>query len=253
MSFPSATIIIRTLNEAEKLRFLLGRLREQKYGGRLEFVVVDNESRDDTRTVAEYFRAKVVILPRNQFTFPKSMNVGARQASGEILVFTVGHALPKNNRWLMSGLRHFVDETKRVGGVYSPIIPHKLPGYPKRTLAEIFFYYPKYLQALIKGTHIVKKGGMGVLGATNCAVRKVIWENHNFNESYECGGEDGEMAKWIRNNGWNIVCDPEFAVYHSHGGGVGKVVRQFRYWSRLGGPTKFDPKKLDFRDDLDFS
>lgn len=251
MNWPSVSIVVRTLNEKERLKNLLNNLNEQKYDGKKEIIVVDNESVDGTAETAKKFGAEVVIIPRDEFTFPKSLNVGATEANNEILVFTVGHALPVSSQWLKSGIRHFAD--KKVGGVFSPVIPHKFPGYPKRTLAEIRFYYPGYIMAVIKGFHPVKFRGMGVFGATNCAVRKDLWLKHHFDERFELGGDDGEMAKWLREQGYKIICDWRFAVYHSHGLGFRGLKEQFNYWSKLGGPTTFSRDEFVFREDLDFS
>jgi len=256
MIWPSVSIIIRTLNEANRLRNLLFRLECQRdrYNRKeagVETIVVDNESADNTVEIARNWGAKVITLKRNDFTFPKSLNVGAAAAANEILIFTVGHALPVSYEWLEAGLRHFASSV--VGGVFSQVIPHKSsPFYPKKTLAEILFYYPGYLQARIRGPYIVGKRSMGVLGATNCAIRKSIWEQHHFDERFECGGEDGEMARWIQEHNYQIVCDWQFAVYHSHGMNFRGMREQFRYWSRLGGPTTFNRDKIKFRKDLDF-
>ena len=253
MEWPSVSVVIRTLNEEKRLRSLLSLLRRQEYEREVEIIVVDNQSADGTVRASKEFGAKIVTISRNKFSFPRSMNLGAAEATGDILVFTVGHALPKSRRWLKFGLRHFSD--KVVAGVYSRVIPHKLPGYPKRTWAEIFTYYPAYFHNLIMGVRYIgiDNLGMGVFGATNCALRRELWVKHHFDERFELGGEDGEWAKWVCSEGYKIVCDSKFTVYHSHGLGLFGLIRQLRYWSKLGSPTTFDKNEFSFRQDLDFS
>ena len=253
MDWPSVSVIVRTLNEERRLRNLLNLLRKQEYEKKVEIIVVDNESVDGTVEVSKKFGAKIVTIPRDEFSFPKSMNLGAAEASNDILIFTVGHALPKGRRWLKFGMQHFSNE--KIAGVYSRVIPHKFPGYPKRTLAEIFTYYPVYFHDLIKGVRYIgiDNLGMGIFGATNCALRKKLWLERHFDERFELGGEDGEWAKWVCSEGYKIVCDPKFTVYHSHGLGSLGLIRQMKYWSKLGGPTTFDKNEFNFRQDLDFS
>lgn len=251
MKEPTVTFIIRTMNEAEKLYRLLTCLKSQEYGGEIEIIVVDNESTDESRKVAKEFGAKVLSISKKDFSFPRAMNVGAGKASGDILVFISSHALPVSERWLKSGIVHFADS--EVGGVYSPTIPHNAPGYPKRTLAEIVFYYPGYLLARIRGPHCVTSARMGILGATNCAIRRSLWQEHNFDESFGAGGEDWEMAKWILKCRYKIIRDHRFAVYHSHGLGIRGMKEQFDYWARLAQPQKFKREKLFYRKDLKFS
>ncbi len=93
---------------------------------------------------------------------------------------------------------------------------------------------------------------MGVLGATNCAIRKSLWEKHHFDEKYGLGGEDGEWAKWARDAGYIIMIDPSFAVRHSHPmKNLSDMRKQLSYWGKLGKPSIFEKKELNFRRDLD--
>lgn len=208
-------------------------------------IVIDNESDDGTQDAALYWGARVITVERNKFSFPLSLNVGAEAATGEIVLFVVGHAIPFKRDWLKCGIEHFNDP--RVAGVYSPVVP--LNGC---TLAETLFYWPGYLIARWQGPHCVRKGGMGVFGATNIALRKSLWEAHPFDERYGLGGEDGEWAGWALSQGHKIICDPGFAVRHSHGLGFRGLKKQFQYWSKLGGPTTFRRDEFDFRHDLKF-
>ena len=127
---PFVSIIIRTMNEKEYLSELLTAIKNQGYKGKYELIIVDNESSDGTVELATQNYARVVTIKKEEFSFPCSLNRGAESASGEILVFLVGHALPFKHDWLRSGLSHFSDPI--VAGVYSPVIPKKV--YLSRTL-----------------------------------------------------------------------------------------------------------------------
>ncbi|MEK7061881.1 MAG: glycosyltransferase [Patescibacteria group bacterium] len=239
------SIIIRTLNEKKCLAELLAVLRRQDYSGETEIIVVDNQSTDGTAEFAVQQGAKLVTIKKDDFSYPFSMNKGAEVASGEILVYLVGHALPFKNYWLRHGLEHFADP--QVAGVYSPVIPKK-----GCTFAEMLFYWPGYLHAWMRGPHCVKQGAMGVFGATNIALRKNLWEKHHFDERYGLGGEDGEWAGWVMSQGLQIVCDYRFSVRHSHGLGFSGLKKQIQYWSKLGKPSVFSRGEFEFRKDLKF-
>jgi len=239
------SIIIRALNEREKLQKLLAILRQQDYQGEIELILVDNESVDGTLELAQTEGMKTVTIPRDEFSYPKSLNLGAAAATGKILVFTVAHALPFNENWLSSGLHYFANP--QVAGVYSPVLP--LPGC---TIWETLTYWPNYLLSRIRGPHPDKGKMLGILGATNCAIRKALWQEHPFDESRGLGGEDGEWADWARNQGLLIINNWQFAVKHSHGLGLMGLIEQNRYWLKLGGPTVFDRRELYFRKDLNF-
>lgn len=238
-------MIIRTMNERDRLADLLIAIRNQDYIGKVETIVVDNESSDGTAQLALENGAKLITIRRQYFNFPLSLNKGAEAASGEILVCLVGHALPFRNNWLRCGLEHFSDP--KVAGVYSPNIPRK-----GCTLAETILYWPGYLIAKMRSPYRVSEVGMGVFGATNIALRRNLWQEHHFDEQYELGGEDGEWAGWAMSQGFQIVCDCRFAVRHSHGLGFSGLKKQFEYWSKLNKPTVFSREEFRFRKDLKF-
>lgn len=241
----SVSIIIRTLNEKENLTRLLKFLDGQDFKGEKEIIVVDNESTDGTPDVAKEMGARVITIKRDEFSYPKSMNVGVSVAKYPIVILTVGHASPVNKNWISSAVKHFSD--LKVAGVYSPVIPQK-----NHSLSESILYWPGYISAKIKSPFSIKKSGSGVFGATNVALRKSIWEKNKFDECYEMGGEDTKWAKDILAKGYKIICDTNFAVIHSHHLNLWGVIQQIKYWNKLNKPTKFSKKEFDFRKDLKF-
>lgn len=239
------SIVIRTLNEKESLNDLLLALKEQDYKGEKEIIVVDNESTDGTPELAKQFGAKIVTIKKNEFSYPKSMNAGCAAATGELIVLTVGHALPINNNWLTLGVKDFKDE--KVAGIYAPTLPGK-----KSSFIEKIAYSFNYQVAKLRGIREVKRFEIGILGATNCVIKKNLWQAHNFDESYGLGGEDGEWAVWAINNGYKILCDYNFSLQHSHGLGFFAFIKANQYWRRLTRPSTFDKKALNFRKDIKF-
>lgn len=237
------SIVIRTINEKEKLSRLLDTIDIQDFPGEKEVIVVDNESTDGTKELAISRGAHVLTIGRETYTYPKAMNMGVDAAAHELVVLTVGHALPFHDFWLTSGARHFNDPS--VAGIWGPVIPHKGASW-----AELLFYWPNYLLARVRGPIRAKHAGPGVLGATNCIVRKSLWTEHKFDERYELGGEDKEWADWATKKGYVIVCDAAFSLRHSHGLNAQQLKKQWAYWRKLGEPTKFDRKELEFRQDL---
>lgn len=82
---PHLTIIAPTLNEEGNIKSLFESIRRQT-NIKAEIVVVDGGSIDKTVSIAESYYAKVIVekgLPE----FP-SRNIGAKVASGDILLFT---------------------------------------------------------------------------------------------------------------------------------------------------------------------
>lgn len=245
MSQPTISVVIRTLNEADSLRELLTTIANQQGIDRksLEIIVVDNESTDNTQDVAREYGAQVVILPRNKFTYPKSMNLGMATAKAPIVVLTVGHALPISSHWLASILPHF--NNSKVAGVYGAVLPKKRCGFFERLM-----YWQNYARACILNPRTIRRIGVGVFGATNIALRRELWLRHPFEEQYELGGEDTHWAEWAFRQGYVIIRETGFTVRHSHGLSLLGYIAQIRYWHRLNQPTKFSRDALRYRKDI---
>lgn len=238
------SIVIRTLNEKERLEELLRALKKQKCSLPFEIIVVDNESTDGSKELAEGFGTKVITLPRQEFTYPKSMNLGVEHSSGEYIVLTVGHALPISDYWLENIVLDFKNEN--IAGMYGPCLPRK-----GALFFEKYLYYFWYAIQAIGGKKTLTRNRTAIMGATNCVIRKSLWLKNKFDERFEMGGEDSQWANWALNQGYKIILDPNFVVRHSHPiKNFSDYRQQMAYWGKLSKPTKFDHKELEFRTDL---
>lgn len=87
---PAVTAIIPARNEAELIRGKVENTLGQRYPrDRLEVLVVSDGSSDDTESIVEAFdegQVRLVCLPPSGKA--RALNVGAAEATGEILVFT---------------------------------------------------------------------------------------------------------------------------------------------------------------------
>lgn len=220
-----ASIIIRTKNEAKLLSKVLEKLALQTEKD-FEVVIVDSGSSDCTLSIAKSFQNRLNLsiyqIPATSFTYPYACNYGAGRAKGEYLVYISGHSIPLNNSWLYSGLSNFKD--KNVAGVYGNVRPSA-----DATFVEWLYYFPGF----ITGKKIINKRGMGILANTNSIIRRELWEKHHFDENYADGGEDGEWAYYFISEGYRIIKDPQFTVYHSHHLGLLGLIRQYRHWCKV--------------------
>ncbi len=231
---PNLSIVIRTLNEAARLEQLFEDIHHQRYASEVEVVVVDNESTDRTRQVATYYGAEVVTLPRSEFTYPKSMNLGVEASSHDTVFLTVGHALLSNVYNLHAGARHFKGNS--VAGAFGTVLPNDNASLIEKlaTLGCITW--------ASKPADTIKKATMGVLGATGAMIAKPVWQElGRFDERYETGGEDTALAGLMIEGGYEVIKEPALTVHHSHGLGLVDSIRQVRAWNKtLKAPQKFD-------------
>jgi rSAM/selenodomain-associated transferase 2 len=77
------SIVIPTLNEADRIVGCLQSLRAWRQGG-AELIVADGGSTDTTAVLARPFADRVLVGPRGR---AKQMNLGAAQAQGDVLLF----------------------------------------------------------------------------------------------------------------------------------------------------------------------
>ena len=219
------SILIRTKDEQKWLGEVLRRLSKQTEQD-FEVVIVDSGSSDTTLSIAGKFKEildlKIFHIKPEEFTYPYACNFGASRASGEFLVYLSGHSLPISDKWLDSGLKDFSND--KVAGVYGNV-----HASPDASIWEKIYYdfgfKPKKA--------IIRKSRIGVLGNTNSIIRKELWQKHPFDENYSAGGEDTAWARYYLSKGFVVIRDSAFSVYHSHGLGLGKFIKQVRHWHKI--------------------
>lgn len=96
------SVVIPVRNGGEQLRQLLAGIRSQRKVEDVEIIILDSESTDNSVHTAGEFGAKVVTIPQKEFNHGRTRNIGAAEASGDYIVFTVQDATPVNNYWLYS-------------------------------------------------------------------------------------------------------------------------------------------------------
>ncbi|MDO8570602.1 MAG: hypothetical protein Q7R97_03385 [Candidatus Daviesbacteria bacterium] len=79
---------------------------------------------------------------------------------------------------------------------------------------------------------------MGILGTTNAIIRHDLWHKHHFNKEFVHGGEDGEWARHFFNQGFVVIHDPKFTVYHSHKLHFLDLIKQFLKWRKMSEPRE---------------
>lgn len=197
-----ASIVIRTYNEEEWLGRTLKKVLAQKYSGTFEVIVIDSGSTDSTVTIAKSFSVKLIEIPKELFTYGRSLNMGAKAAKGKYIVNLSAHAPPVQEHWLQSLLSPFKD--KKVGATFGKQIP--LPGCNPLDARELRAFY---------GTKKTKNNVPHMFSNSNGAVRKSLWKSIPFDESLPYA-EDQFWAKTIVQKGYNVVYVPSGVVMHSH-------------------------------------
>lgn len=203
------SIVIRTKNEEEFIDATLRRVNEQEFGGSYEIIVVDSDSTDSTLHIIKKYNVKLLQIPQQQFTYGRSLNIGASNAKGTFIVNLSAHALPRDKKWLTNLIKGFEDHN--VAGVYGRQLSIGLVNPYEALLNEIFFGKNK-VNFTLKDKKRLKKIHFT---NSNAAVRKDVWQGVKFNERVPYG-EDMLWQSEVIKAGFCIVYTPDAAVYHTH-------------------------------------
>ena len=90
---------------------MLFKLKKQKFVKSIEIIVVDSGSKDDTLKIAEKYQAHIYKIKHEEFSHSFARNMGAKKASGEIIIFMTQDALPIGDNWISKIVKP-IDECK---------------------------------------------------------------------------------------------------------------------------------------------
>lgn len=216
---PRIGAVIPTLNAGPEWPAVLDALRRQTAASRLDLVVVDSGSADNTAGVAREFGAKVVEIPPSEFNHGGTRNLGARHAKGDYLVFMTQDALPADEYFLEA----LIASAERHGaaGVCARQIPRPDAGpLTRRGLeawaggsAERRIMRIDSMDEFFR-SHPMERYLRCVFDNVASLVRRGAWERIPFPEVPF--GEDLEWAFRAMVQGYTLVYEPEARVVHSH-------------------------------------
>lgn len=204
--FPFITVVVPTYNRARVLPHLFASLAKQHYpSDRMELVVVDNSSSDDTESVVEQWKQ---VLPFSTRFYRKenkgpaaSRNYGAARARGEIIAFTDSDCIVSAD-WLRNSLRGFDNGAGIVCGPFLPV--------------------PREDEGLLVAQQSPITNDRGCYPTANLLVRKDAFDAAaGFDERYGLypwgeliAGEDADLAWRLKRRGARAEFIPNVVVCH---------------------------------------
>lgn len=199
---PDISIIVRTRNEERWIAHCLEMVYQQNHSG-FEVILVDNASTDRTLQVARRFSLAATIHI-DKFLPGLALNEGIRASGGRFIVCLSAHCIPKRTDWLSCLRRHF-DDDETLAGVYGRQLPLSFTGaLDKRDLLFAF------------GLDRRRQVRDYFFHNANSMLRRDVWNQYPFDETVT-NIEDRVWGKAVTSAGYNLVYDPDAAVYHYHG------------------------------------
>jgi rhamnosyltransferase len=172
----------------------------------------------ETPEAAAGFPVRRIPLASQEFSHPRALNLGIREASGEIVSILSGDATPANERWLESLVRALVDS--HVAGTYSRQV--RRPGVPQSKAEEFRIWWRYRRQSSFQ-----RKDPL--FSNASAAFRRDLVLAIPFDESL-VELEDYDWGMRVRDQGYTIVYAGDSEVYHSHGSSSLQTVRRMVYY-----------------------
>ena len=217
------SILIPVQNGGDDLRRCLDAIARQQVDDDVETIIVDHHSSDGTPEYARSRGARVVEIGHSEFGHGATRNLAAREARGEVLVFTVKDAYADDDLWL-SRLRDALRSDETLAGVYGRQIPHDGASPPEQFFLN-FLYGP---EPRVQRAHAPADLSMQttLFSNVNSAIRRDVWERFPFADDLFTA-EDQDWARRVLLDGYSLRYDPAAAVRHSHRYTVANAYRRF--------------------------
>ncbi len=215
------SVVVCTFNRSESLRRMLNSLREAAIPDHLscEFIVVDNNSDDDTRLVFEKIENHHESIIRYVFEDKRGLsharNRGIKESRGEIIAFTDDDVIV-DKYWIQNIDKAFKEHNDAacVGGKILPI--WEIPK-PKWLVSKLY----AFLGLLDHGDSVAYLDEPNIWGA-NFAVKSEIFKKYGLFDSNLgrrprklYSGEETEFFQRLKDAGEKLLYYPLSIIYHN--------------------------------------
>ncbi|WP_281310627.1 glycosyltransferase family 2 protein [Flavobacterium flavigenum] len=176
------SIVIRNKNEAKALENVLSILTKVYPDDYSEIILVDNYSTDDSVSIAEKYKCKVVYI--KDFSYGGATNVGIETAKSDYVLLLSSHAIPIGKCFFKNTL-YALENRENVAGI--------------RYINSI----ENYKRAIENDFKVIEPLKYGLM--TGCAlVNRDVWMQFKFDEKLPFS-EDKEWSERVVNNGFEIL------------------------------------------------
>lgn len=211
------SVVIPTYNAGSEIRQLLHSLKNQQNINEPEIIVVDSNSTDDTLAIASEFGAKIINISQKEFTHSKARNLGAKNASGNYVMFTVQDALPYNQLTLYKLLRKCKSHKKAAAISPSQEGREDCDLYYERMLDvykyDYFNIFNSDVRTLPKVKNYYNMRTNASLDDVMCLFKKEVFDKFKFTVDY---AEDCDISVRLLKNSYVLLKTKDTKVIHSH-------------------------------------
>ena len=228
-SLPKVSVIVPVKNGGAKIQGLLDSLMQIDYPkDKLEIIIVDGNSSDDTREIVSRYPVKLLLEENHGINGAR--NTGLKHSGGDIIVFTDSDCVvPKD--WIKRIVEDFQDsKIGCVGGNVEGYYDDFLSRYSDESIIPVMrrFKRREVLDTIKPPLHYP--------AGCNMAIKRDIIEKVGlFDENIMYGFDEDELVERICRKGNEMILDPEILVKHKHRSTLPELLKQnFRYGRGIG-------------------
>ncbi|MBB5350877.1 rhamnosyltransferase [Haloferula luteola] len=119
----AVSVVMRSFNEGWAIGDTLRELFDQDFPGEIDLIVIDSGSSDESlELIRQESRARLIEIPLGTYVPGPVLNLGAREARHDWIVYLNADAKPVGRDWLVNLLRPCLDDPQ-FGAAFSRQIP----------------------------------------------------------------------------------------------------------------------------------
>ena len=201
---PAVSVIMRSFNEAWAIGESIRQLSVQDFGGEIELIVMDSGCTDGSIEIIKAAKpARLIRIPPGTYVPGVVLNLGAREASHDWLVYLNADATPVGSNWLTELLAPCLAHPG-CGAAFSRQVP-------RPDCKAVFAHdYDRCF-----GPDRESKDWDHFFSMVSCVTRRSVLDQHPIREDLQYA-EDDEWTRRLASQGFGILYAPDSVVMHSH-------------------------------------
>ena len=226
--YPSLSVIVPVLNMDRTIRATLESLIRLDYPREnIEIIVVDGNSKDDTRKIVREY--PVLLVDQEGKGLNAARNTGIKYSSGEILAYTDGDCVVPRD-WAKKIVENFEDPF--IGFVGGTMEGYDRTSVLSNYMDESLFQSTPGFRIRVETTDL--KLMQFPAGANMAFRKKALARVKFFDEHITYGFDDLQPVEAMGFKGFRIVLDPEVNILHQHRSTLKELLKQHFNYGRGG-------------------
>ncbi|NQT75663.1 MAG: glycosyltransferase [Candidatus Omnitrophica bacterium] len=244
-NYPNVGIITVNFNGRKHLKELFDSVFRLQYPkDKMEVILVDNASTDDSVRFVKKNYPKVRIIKNDVNNYTKAVNLGIDSAEKAEYVALVNNDTRMSKNWLVE-LIGVISKDKKIAAVGSKILNMKGKVQNAGHYELPNFYWGERGAGQKAKRYTTVEEVPSLCGAAVLYRKDPLFETGLFDEDFVIYGEDVDMALRLRKKGYKLMFVPKSIIYHEfHGTASEDLAHYYIERNRLLFLAKHYPYKL---------